>query len=194
VPLQITFTGRRSEPAGSVPLPPKRKWQAITVSTVLLVPAYWSMLAGAVGFALDDAEDEPNSGALFALGLAIIPFVFVVLAFMSEHPRAPGAAAKAMALSLLVGVLVTALAADPVTGMVAGVGAGAVVALRPEPDQGLRPRIYGVAVATAYTFVLVRTVGSFALLSAPVFPVTAVGLADHLVAWWREREDAYSRR
>jgi hypothetical protein len=155
VPLQITFTGRRSEPAGSVPLPPKRKWQAITVSTVLLVPAYWSMLAGAVGFALDDAEDEPN---------------------------------------LLVGVLVTALAADPVTGMVAGVGAGAVVALRPEPDQGLRPRIYGVAVATAYTFVLVRTVGSFALLSAPVFPVTAVGLADHLVAWWREREDAYSRR
>jgi hypothetical protein len=178
----------RRQSGGSVPLSPARKWQAITVATVLLVPAYWSMLAGAVGFALDEADDEPNAPLLFALGLSIIPFVFIVLAFMSEHPRAPSASARAIGLALLVGLLVSVVTIDAVSGMVAGVGAGAICALRPEPGHGLRPRIVAVAIATAYTFVLVRTVGAIALLPAPVFPITAVGLADHFVEWRRERE------
>ncbi len=39
---------RRAAAAGVVPLSPKRKWQTITVATLLLVPAYWSILAGFV--------------------------------------------------------------------------------------------------------------------------------------------------
>ena len=181
-----------------VPLSPKRKWQTIIVATLLLVPAYWSILAGIVDGALDEGEgvsgDVGNSASLVAFGLALIPFVFIVLAFMSEHPRAPGAVLKAMALALVVGAMASAIAADAVTGIVAGVGAGGLVALRPEPDHGWKPRAVGVLLAATYAFVLVRTAGPLALMSAPVLPLTALGLADHYVDWKREpRVDAAAR-
>ena len=169
-------------------MPPKRKWQAITIGTLLLVPAYWALLAGLVGEAVDEAEGAPDPTAAFALGLALIPFVFVVLAFMTEHPRAPGAVIKAMGMSLLVGVPVSALAADAVSGIVAGVGAGGMMAIRSEPGHGWRARAAGVLIATVYTFVLVRTASILALLPAPIFPLTAIGLADHYVDWRDERD------
>jgi len=186
---------KQAVPGGALPLSPKRKWQTITFATLLLVPAYWSMLAGLVGGAVAEDEEEvvANPAAFVAFGLALIPFVFLVLAFASDHPRAPGAVVRAMGLALLVGIPVSAFAGDAVTGIVAGVGAGGLVALRPEPGHGWRARAAGVAVATVYTFVLVRAAGPLALLSAPIFPLTALGLADHYVDWKREQELARSR-
>jgi hypothetical protein len=184
------MASRRSAPAGVEPLSPRRKWQTIAVATMLLVPAYWSVLAGIVDGAVNDADavggDVGNGPAFIAFGLALIPFVFIVLAFMSGHPKAPGAVVRAMGLSVLVGIVVSAVAADAVTGIVAGVGAGGAVALRPEPSVGWKPRAVGVLVASAYTFILVRTAGAIALVSAPIFPLTALGLADHFVAWRRQ--------
>ena len=52
----------------------------------------------------------------------------------------------------------------------------------------LRPRFIAVALASAYTFVLVRLAGPVALLSAPVFPFTAVGMADMVMARRAERQ------
>ena len=173
--------------AGIQPLSPKRKWQTITLATLLLVPAYWSMLAALVAVASTSEDPLPNPAASLAFGLALIPFVFVVLAFMSEHPRAPGAVVRAMGLSLVVGVTVSALAADAVTGIVAGVGAGGIVALRADAGHSWRARALGVAFAVVYVFVLVRVASSLALLPAPIFPFTAIGIADHL----SERRRAY---
>ena len=165
--------------AGMEPLPPKKKWQAITLATLLLVPAYWSILAAVVAAATDGDDPVPGTGASLALGLALIPFVFVVLAFVSEHPHAPGAVWRAMVLCLVVGAIVSALAADAVTGIVAGVGAGGTVALRADPGHTWRARALGVVVAVVYTFVLVRMASALALLPAPIFPFTAIGVADH---------------
>ncbi|MDQ3898487.1 MAG: hypothetical protein M3326_14795 [Actinomycetota bacterium] len=167
-------------PAGVEPLPPRRKWQAITLATLLLVPAYWSILAGLVAAASDAPNPLPNPAASLALGLVLIPFVFVVLAFASEHPRAPSAVWRALVMTVVVGTVVSALAADAVTGIVAGVGAGGVVSLRADADHNWRARALGVLVAVVYTFVLVRMASSLALLPAPIFPFTAVGIADHL--------------
>jgi hypothetical protein len=169
--------------AGAQPLSPRRKWQAITVATLLLVPGYWALLAGLVSAAEDNdgsSAAAANPAAALAVGLAVVPFVFVVLAFMSGHPRAPGAVLRAMGLSLAVGVLVSAFAGDAVTGIVAGAGAGGVVALRMDEPQNWRARALGVLVAALYTFVLVRVAGAIVLLPAPVFPLTAIGFADHL--------------
>ncbi len=164
---------------GLEPLSPPRKWRAISIATLVLVPAFWSLLAGSVSLARGHPAGAPDPGTAFALGFALIPFVFIALAFLSEHSNAPRAAARAMGLALLVGLPVAALAADAVTGVVAAVGAGGICALRADEGHRLRPRVIAVIVATAYTFVLVRMAGDIALLAAPVFPFTALGLADH---------------
>jgi hypothetical protein len=179
-------------PPSMEPLPPRRKWRAITIATLVLVPAFWSLMAGLVALATDDADaPEPagmQSAAAVAFGLALIPFVFVALAFLSEHPRAPAAVVRAMGLSLLVGLMVSAFL-DPVSGVVAGMGAGGIVALRMDLDHTVKSRVLAVVVAAAYTWVLVLTLGGLALLPAPIFPFTALGIADHLA----ERRAAEAR-
>ena len=174
---------RRAGPSGSAPLTPKRKWQTITIGTLLLAPGFWSLLAGVVSVADDDKEAGPNAAAAIAFGLAIIPFVYVVLAFMSQHPRAPRAVVRAMGLTLLVGILVSGLAQDAISGIVAGLGAGGIAAIRRDPPATTKARVYGVVVATLYAFALVRMAGPVVLVAAPIFPFTAIGLADH----WTER-------
>jgi hypothetical protein len=178
--------------SGLQPLSPRRKWQAITVATLILVPAFWALLAGLVAVATDDSGDPggPQAAAALAFGLSLVPFVFVVLAFMSEQPRAPRAVLRAMGMALVVGIPVSAVAGDAVTGIVAGVGAGGICALRMEGVQNWRARALAVLAASAYTFVLVRTVGPLVLLPAPVFPFTAIGLADHLSERRHEQQGA----
>jgi hypothetical protein len=176
-------TRRRPGAAGMGPLPPQRKWRAITLATLLLAPAVWSLLAGLVAVAADDGTDASSGGAAIAFGLSLIPFVFIVLAFASEHPRAPGAVLRAMGLCLLVGIPVSALAADAVTGLVAGLGAGGIVALRADAAHEWRIRAAAVAIAAAYAFVLARAAGAAVLIAAPIFPFTSLGLADHFSEW-----------
>ena len=99
---------RASSARSLEPLPPRKKWRAITIATLALLPAYLSIVVGLVAVA-SDRPDAPPAGPAIAFGLGLLPFVFVALAFLSSHPRAPGAAAKAMALSLLVGIPVAAI-------------------------------------------------------------------------------------
>jgi hypothetical protein len=171
---------RATEPRGVEELPPAKKWRAITLATLLLVPGYWAMMVGLVVANSKDPGLDINPGAAVALGLALVPFVYIVLAFMSEHPRAPGAVLRAMGLALLVGVPVSAVAGDAVTGIVAGVGAGGVVALRADLPHSLKARAVAVFIAAVYTYVLVRVAGPVALLPAPILPFTGIGIADHL--------------
>jgi hypothetical protein len=161
------------------PLPPRKKWRAITIATLLLLPAYLSILVGLVAVASDRA-DAPPAGPAIAFGLGLLPFVFIALAFLSSHPRAPGAAAKAMGLALLVGIPVAAIIPDAVTGLVAGIGAGGAAALRPEPDGSWRARALGIAAVSVYAAVMVRIVPDVTVLLAPTLPFTCLGVADHL--------------
>jgi hypothetical protein len=165
--------------AGVAPLDPRKKWRAIMAATLLLVPAYWAFLVGAVAFASDDAN-APMALPYIAFGLAVIPFVFVVLAFMSEHPHAPAAVVKALALSLIVGIPISALAADAVTGLVAGMAAGGAVALRADLDHDGRLRAIAVVVVTLATFATLRFAPGLILLVGPVLPFTTLGIVDHL--------------
>ena len=170
---------RGAGPGGAEPLSPRTKWRAILLSTLLLAPALWAILAGVVALAGDE-PDAPAAGPFIAFGLALIPFVFVALAFLSQHPRAPGAVVRAMGMSLVVGIPVSAIAADAVTGLVAGAAAGGAVALRREAHHDWRTRALAVLAVTAYTFLTVRVVPEAALIAAPMLPFTAIGLADHV--------------
>jgi hypothetical protein len=175
----VARRARGSGLAGAEPLSPRKKWRAITLATLLMAPAFWSVLAGVVAVGSEDPR-APAPAPLIAFGLALVPFVFVVLAFLSEHPRAPGAVIRAMVLSLLVGIPVSAIAPDAVTGFVAGIGAGGIAALRADPVHSWRARAAAVAAVTLFVFLLVM-VSDVALLLAPALPFTSIGVADHLV-------------
>lgn len=174
-------------------LPPRTKWRAILMGTLAFVPAYWGVLIGFVAGGTD-VPGAPNAPAALAFGLALIPFVFIVLAFASQHPRAPGAVLKAMGLTLLVGIPTSALAGDVVTGLTAGIGAGGIAALRADRAHETRYRALAVFAAAAYAYVLVRFAGGAVLLMAPVLPFTAIGIADHLAERRRERMAEDPRR
>jgi hypothetical protein len=169
----------RSDRSGLDPLSPRRKWRAILIATLLLAPGLWSIVIGLVAGASDD-RNAPAAAPFVAFGLAIIPFVFVALAFLSEHPRAPGAVVKALAVSIVVGLPLSALAGDAVTGLVAGLGAGGAIALRPDVGHTGRSRAIAVALATLYAFLMVRVAPEATLLVAPVLPFSSIGIADHL--------------
>ena len=62
-------------------------------------------------------------------------------------------------------------------------GAGGVVALRADLPHEWKHRAAAVTIAAAYAFVLARTVPAAVLAAGPVFPLTAIGMADH----WSER-------
>ncbi|HMK11426.1 MAG TPA: hypothetical protein VK461_07580 [Acidimicrobiales bacterium] len=179
---------KRSRSAGISPLSPQQKWKAITIGTLVLLPAFWGMLIGLVSVASDDPKGVTNPAAFIAFGLALVPFAFLVLAFVSGHPNAPMATVKAMGLFLLIGIPVSAIAADAVTGLVAGAGAGGVVALRMGEVGTWKTRALGVAFACAYTLVLARAAGAIVLISVPAFPFTSIGLADHLAERRQERK------
>jgi hypothetical protein len=179
---------RRSILAGAAPLSPQRKWRAITLATLLFIPAYWAIVSALVSLGSKDGRATPDAGPLIAFGLCLLPFVFIVLAFLSEHPNAPGAVVKAMGMVILVGIAVSAVAADAVTGLVAAVGAGGIVALRADPDHSWRARAVAVMLATVYLYVLLRFASDVALLMAPVLPFTGIGVADHLSERKRDRD------
>jgi hypothetical protein len=174
------------------PLAPERKWRAIALATLVLAPAVWALLAGLVAAASDD-PGGPQAALALAFGLCVLPFAFITLAFLSEHPRAPGAVVKAMALFLLIGLPASALAGDAVTGIVAGVGAGGIVTLRADVAHDWHLRAGAVAVGATYSFVLARVAGPAVLIAAPIFPFTGIGVADHLAEWLLQRQSTVTR-
>lgn len=164
---------------GAEPISPRRKWMAIGVATVLLVVSYSAMLLAFVAAEVDDGAD--GGGAAFALGAALVPFVFLALAFISGHRRASGAVLKAMGLALLVAFPVSAIMQDVVTGLVAGFGAGGVVALRAEPVHTRKSRALAVALVSLYVAVLVRVIIEAGLIAGATLPLVSIGIADSFV-------------
>ena len=183
--MATTTTRQRSGEAA--PLSPQRKWRAIAIATALLAPAIWLLVGGLVATAADDGPSATVATVAIVAGLSLLPFVFRTLASGSEQPDPRRAAASAMGLCLLVGIPVSALAGDAVSGIVAGVGAGGIVALRLDDDHTWRARAAAVALGTIYTFALARVAGPVVVLAAPIFPFTGLGLADHWTEWRRDR-------
>ena len=161
------------------PLAPRVKWRAILLGTLLLVPAYWSVLAGVVAVASDEGGG-PVPGPLIAFGLCLVPFLFIVLAVLSAAPEGPRRGSQGDGADAPGRDPVSALAADAVTGMVAGIGAGRIAAIRADLLHPWRARALGVAAASLFVFLAIRTAPEAAILLAPCLPFTAIGIADHL--------------
>jgi len=171
-------------------LPAKRRWLAIMLATFVELFAYWLMLFADLATQVDDDVVNPPEGGAgaFFLGLGLVPFAFIVLAFASRHRNAPGAVARAMIISVLFG-LAFALFALPV-GLVAGFGAGGVFALR--LDEPHRPKLRWIMVAGAsiYMFIVLLIAPEAGLFAGGFLPFAAVGFADMIAEYQAERDQA----
>lgn len=176
-----------TRPSANV-LSPRRRWLAITLATLVELFAYWLMLFADLATQVDEETlTPPDSGAgAFFLGLGLVPFAFIVLAFASNHRSAPGAVLRAMIVSVLFG-LALGLFALPV-GLVAGFGAGGVYALRLDEPHRLRLRWVMVAGATVYMFIVLLIAPPAGLFAGGFLPFAAVGFADMVAEYQEERD------
>jgi len=126
----------------------------------------------------DPAIGEAPLAAL-ALGLALVPVVFLVVAFGSRHPRAPTAVLHAMGVALLVGLPLAAV--DVVTGLMAGFGAGGAIALAQEEDDSLVARFVAIGFMTLYVAVLLRWLVEAGVFGGAVLPLVTVAAADEIM-------------
>jgi hypothetical protein len=173
---------------GREALSSRGRWLAIVGASIVMQFSYWPTI-----FALAAAHGEdPIPGELVLFGMAFVPAVFLVLAFASRNPRAPGSVLKAMGLFLLVGAPVALI--NPVVGLVAGFGAGGIVTLRrSELPRALRARVIALAGGCLYLFVLlvVAQLGDFALVTGAAIPFSVLGIAEEVLLG---RHEAGERR
>ncbi len=162
------------------PLPRRRKWIAVGLATFVELVSFWAIIVG-VARGIED-EAAGSAAGPFALGFALVPFAFLVLAFVSNHRRAPGAVMRAMGVWLLAG-LPMILFVDPAAGMAAGYGMGGAIALRADEGHSFKARFWWVVALVVYVAVLVlgRIAPGPGALSASLLPFATVAFADYVI-------------
>jgi len=154
----------------------RRSWLAISLGTLVVMVSYSSLLAAIVSSR--DASDA--TGPVFALGFALVPLVFVTVAFVSGRQKAPMAVLKGMGLWLIVALPFSLL--NPVFGLSAGYGIGGVVTLKEGDTDRWQARTIAVVTVAAYSFgivILIPSLTALGVLSGGLLALPALGLADY---------------
>ncbi len=152
----------------------KRSWLAIGLSTIVLMVSYSSLLVAIVATQSDTPE---AAGPTFALGFALVPVVFVSLAFLSGRRNAPTAVLKAAGVWLLVALPLGLF--NPVFGLCAGFGIGGVLTLKVHDTDRWQIRTIAVLLAALYSLGMLWVIPAIGLLSGGLLPFACLGLADY---------------
>lgn len=124
---------------------------------------------------------------LVAIGLALAPLVFVVVALVSRNARAPKLILRSMGLLIVLGLSLGLV--SPALGAAAGFGVGIALTLKlPDIPGQLKRRMYGVGFAVAYTTLLLFTLTPAGVLSGGIVPGLMVGFADEYGNWKQSRD------
>jgi len=155
----------------------KRSWFAIGLGTIVLMISYSSLLVAIVAA----QSDTPTaSGPAFAVGFALVPVVFVTVAFTSGRARAPVAVLKAMGLWLVVALPLSLF--NPIFGLSVGYGLGGVLTLRELETDRWQNRTVAVFLTGAYALLMLWVIPALGLLSGGLLPLPALGLMDYYTA------------
>ena len=152
----------------------KRSWFAIGLSTIVLMVSYSSLLVAIVATQSDTPE---AAGPTFALGFALVPVVFVSVAFLSGRSRAPTAVLKGMGVWLLVALPLGLF--NPVFGLCTGFGIGGVLTLRERDTDRWQTRVIAVLLVATYSFSMLFVIPAIGLVSGGLLPLASLGLADY---------------
>lgn len=150
----------------------KRRWLAILLTTALLITTYVVFLYSLV---VASGDESVFAGGLLGIGLGLVPGVFFVAAFVSQNRAVVRSTLKATGLW---GIFVLILFFDLPTALVAGFGAGGIVAFRLGEENSYKARAIAIGLCVAYTFVLLRLTPQIGLFAGAPLPFVAIGLAD----------------
>lgn len=151
----------------------KRSWLAIVSSTIVLMLSYGSLLVAIVA----TRSETPGAAVpAFAVGFALVPFVFLTLAFVSGQENAATSVLKAMGLWLIVALPLGLF--NPVFGLCVGFGTGGVITLRRRDTDRWGWRLIAVLLVATYSLLMLFTLPALGLLSGGLLPLAALGLAD----------------
>jgi hypothetical protein len=160
----------------------RRRWLAIGAATIPLLFSYISIAAA---FTTDaDGESLVGAGGA-ALGFGLVPFVFLLLAFVSVHKAASMAVLKAMGWFLLLAFPIGVLA--PALGATAGYAAGATVALRPSIHSNKKVRWVAAGLTVVYVLFLLLFIPAAGIMAGAMTPLMAIGFADEYSIWMANR-------
>lgn len=148
------------------------------LATVLMVLSYIMFVYALVAASGDELV---FAGGLLGIALGLVPGVFAVAAFVSNNPKSLTSNLGASAIWLVVTGVIGA-GSLPV-GLVAGYGAGGVIAFRLGTHSTRKSRVLAVAICAAYTLILQRVLPEAGLFAGAPLPFAAVALADY----YRER-------
>ena len=160
-----------------------RNWLALALGTLVGMFSYFPYAAA---FIDSDPEQVEIDAGLIGIALAVAPFVFVVVGLVSRNHLAPKRVLLSMGLLLVLGLSFGLI--SPVLGASAGFGVGVALCLRlPDfPDQ-MRRRLVAVALAVAYTTLLLFIAPPAGVLTGALLPILLIGFADEYEAWRRQR-------
>lgn len=141
----------------------------------------------AAAFRRDDADSVQIDMGLVGIALAIAPFVFIAVAFISRNPDAARRVLYSLALTIPLGLGVGLL--SPVLGATAAFGVGGALCLNPLPVASpYKIRIWVVVFTVLYTLVLLVFITPAGVFSGGVLPLLMVGFADEYSMWRAERQ------
>jgi len=146
---------------------------AVLLATIMMLASYlmfiWALAAAS-------GDETVFAGGLFGIALGLVPGAFAVAAFVSQNVRATSSTLLATLIWFVVAVPIGI--GDVPTGLVAGFGAGGVVAFRLPPGRGRRSRVVAILIAVVYAIVLQRLLPEVGLFAAAPLPFLAIALAD----------------
>lgn len=121
------------------------------------------------------------AGGILGVGLGLVPAVFAVAAWVSQHPHTLGASLAACGFWLLavipIGIVNLPLA------LVTGFGLGGIAAFRLGLHADRKTRLIAVGLVVVYTLALQVLFPAVALFGSAPLPFLAIALADN----YRER-------
>ena len=158
-----------------------RRWRGAIIGTLVLQLSYQPLTL--IRAAFRGADVDPGLvGNAFGFGLGVMPIVFIVVAFVSRHLRAPTAVLKGMVLFLVIGMPLY-LVIDPIVGATAGFVAGGVVTLRPDfGPHTTQARIVTAVTVVLVVLLLVTVIDALAAAIGAIAPFLALAYSDQRVA------------
>lgn len=162
----------------------KRSWLAIGIGTIVLMVSYGSLLTATATTA---SETPEAAGPLFALGFALVPLVYVAVAFLSGRSNAPMAVLKGMGVWMLVALPLGLL--HPVFGYCAGFGMGGVLTLKERDTDRWQTRSIAVFIAATYSLGMLFVYAPIGVLSGGLLSLASLGLADAYTEYRAKRVD-----